>query len=64
LIYTQYRKEEIVSLLAKGQSNNQIAEALLISYKTVNNHVRNIYQKTSVRNRVQLVNLLQADREA
>ncbi|MEE9306729.1 MAG: helix-turn-helix transcriptional regulator [Spirochaetia bacterium] len=58
------REEEIVSLLAKGQSYNQIAEALFISYKTVDNHVCNIYQKTSVRNRVQLSNLLQANREA
>ena len=58
------REEEIVSLLAKGQSYNQIAEALFISYKTVDNHVCNIYQKTSVRNRVQLINLLQANREA
>jgi len=58
------REGEIVSLLAKGQSYNQIAEALFISYKTVDNHIRNIYQKTSVRNRVQLINLLQANREA
>lgn len=58
------REGEIVSLLAKGQSYNQIAEALFISYKTVDNHVRNIYQKTAVRNRVKLINLLQANREA
>jgi DNA-binding CsgD family transcriptional regulator/tellurite resistance protein TehA-like permease len=58
------REGEIISLLAKGESYNQIAETLFISYKTVDNHVRNIYQKTAVRNRVQLINLLQANRQA
>ena len=42
------RETEVISRLARGDSYNRIAEALFISYKTVDNHVRNIYQKTSV----------------
>jgi DNA-binding CsgD family transcriptional regulator len=54
------REREIVQLLLAGKSYNQVADALFISYKTVDNHVQNIYQKTGVRNRLQLANLLQA----
>lgn len=57
------REAEIVSLLAGGRSYNEIAAALFISYKTVDNHIRSIYQKTAVKNRVQLLNLLQANRK-
>lgn len=56
------REGEIVQLLTAGRSYNEMADALFISYKTVDNHVQNIYQKTGVKNRLQLANLLQANR--
>ncbi|HNY21101.1 MAG TPA: helix-turn-helix transcriptional regulator [Treponemataceae bacterium] len=49
------RENEIVSLLIAGKTNNEIAEALFISAKTVETHLYNIYRKTDVSSRVQLV---------
>lgn len=49
------RESEIVSLLIAGKTNNEIAEALFISAKTVETHLYNIYRKTDVSSRVQLV---------
>ena len=42
-------------LLAKGLSNERIAEELVISYHTVRAHVRNIYGKLEVHNRQELL---------
>jgi DNA-binding CsgD family transcriptional regulator len=49
------RELEVLGLAASGQSNQEIAAALFISYHTVVNHVRHIYEKTGVRSRVELV---------
>lgn len=49
------RESEIVELIAQGWSNKQIAVALGISYKTVKIHVRHIYEKMEVDNRVAAV---------
>jgi LuxR family maltose regulon positive regulatory protein len=43
----------VLSLLAAGNSNPQIAEALVVSVNTVKGHVKNIYRKLNVSNRVQ-----------
>jgi DNA-binding CsgD family transcriptional regulator len=56
------REAEIITLLIQGCSYNQIADRLFIAYKTVDNHLRSIYQKTEVKNRLQLLNLIQANR--
>jgi DNA-binding NarL/FixJ family response regulator len=47
------REREILQLIARGQSNAQIAEQLSISLKTVRNHVSNIYNKLQVADRAQ-----------
>lgn len=47
------REREILSLIARGETNNQIAERLTISMKTVRNHVANIYSKLQVADRAQ-----------
>ncbi len=52
------REGEIIALLVEGSTTKEAAERLFISAKTVENHVYNIYQKTQVRNRVELVNLI------
>jgi DNA-binding CsgD family transcriptional regulator len=49
------REMEILSLILKGLSNQDVAESLFISEHTVKKHVLNIYRKLHVRNRMQLL---------
>lgn len=53
------REKEIIALLLKGLSNREIAEKLFISPNTVKTHIKNIYAKLGVSNRVLLFSLLQ-----
>lgn len=48
------REQEILSWVAKGSSNRDIASKLNISEHTVKNHLKNILQKLHLENRVQL----------
>lgn len=50
------REFEVVKLVEEGQTNKEIAQALGISVNTVNNHLANIFQKTGVRSRIDLLN--------
>ena len=45
------REVEVLRLLARGLSNKQIARALVISPKTVANHIEHIYSKINVSTR-------------
>jgi DNA-binding NarL/FixJ family response regulator len=45
------REVEVLRLLARGLSNKQIAERLVVARKTVANHIEHIYTKTGVSNR-------------
>jgi DNA-binding CsgD family transcriptional regulator len=45
------REIEVMSLIADGQTNGQIAAHLFLAEKTVKNHVRRIYSKLGVGNR-------------
>jgi HD-GYP domain-containing protein (c-di-GMP phosphodiesterase class II)/DNA-binding CsgD family transcriptional regulator len=45
------REIEVLRLLARGLSNRQIAERLVVARKTVDNHVEHIYTKIGVSNR-------------
>lgn len=49
------REYEVLQLLAKGHSNNDIAESLFISLSTVKTHVSNLYSKMGVKSRIQAV---------
>jgi len=49
------REIELLSLIAKGLSNQEIAQRLFISLPTVKWHASNIYRKLGVRNRTQAV---------
>lgn len=49
------REKEILELIAQGLDNNQIAASLVISSKTVRNHINNIYSKLQVTNRARAV---------
>jgi putative nucleotidyltransferase with HDIG domain len=46
------REAEVLSLAVRGLSNRQIAEALVVSPKTVGHHIENIYSKIGVSTRV------------
>ena len=45
------REAEVMSLIADGQTNGEIATRLFLAEKTVKNHVRRIYSKLGVGSR-------------
>ncbi|WP_196467905.1 response regulator transcription factor [Planomonospora sp. ID91781] len=49
------RETEVLRLVAKGLSYRQIAERLVLSHRTVQNHVQNTLNKLQLHNRVELV---------
>ena len=52
------RETEIIQLICKGKSNQDISDSLYISLQTVKDHIHRIFLKTGVKNRVQLTNLI------
>jgi DNA-binding CsgD family transcriptional regulator len=46
-----HREREVLYLLATGQTDRKIAESLIISPRTVNRHVSNIFVKLEVPSR-------------
>lgn len=48
------RECEVIRLVARGDSNRQIAEALVISEKTVKAHISNILRKLGLNDRTQM----------
>jgi ATP/maltotriose-dependent transcriptional regulator MalT len=53
------RETEIVRLIAAGLSNREVAERLVLSVKTVETHVRNVFAKLGVSSRVELAVLVE-----
>ena len=49
------REREVLTLIAEGMSNAQIADRLSISEKTVRNHVSNLFDKLGVWTRAQAI---------
>lgn len=47
------REREILTLLGKNNSNQEIAQALFLSESTVKTHLRNLFRKLNVRNRME-----------
>jgi DNA-binding NarL/FixJ family response regulator len=47
------REMEIMELISKSMTNEEIADKLFISSKTVKTHLRNIFVKAGIRNRVE-----------
>jgi DNA-binding NarL/FixJ family response regulator len=49
------REREVLELMARGLSNNEIARKLVVSPKTVRNHVSNVFAKLQVSDRAQAI---------
>ncbi|HEX3641313.1 MAG TPA: LuxR C-terminal-related transcriptional regulator, partial [Ktedonobacteraceae bacterium] len=49
------RELQVLQLLARGASNQEIAQELVIVVDTVKRHVSHIFSKLGVKNRVQAV---------
>lgn len=50
-----YREVEVLKLIGRGMNNQEIAQELFLSEKTVKNHLTNIFRKISVVDRTQAV---------
>jgi DNA-binding NarL/FixJ family response regulator len=48
------RETEVLKMVAKGMSYKQIAQRLVVSHRTVQNHVQNTLRKLQMHNRVEL----------
>ncbi|MGH2607873.1 MAG: alpha/beta fold hydrolase [Tepidiformaceae bacterium] len=47
------REMEVLHLVVRGLSNREIAEALVLSPRTIERHLENLYRKTGTRNRAE-----------
>ena len=48
-----YRQNEVLTMIAKGMQNKEIAKALNLSIYTVMDHVKHLYNKLSVSSRAE-----------
>lgn len=55
------REQDIVSLLIDGMQDKEICDALFITSNTLKKHILNIYRKTGINKRVQLLKLVRKD---
>ena len=55
------RETEVLRLLAHGSKSQEIAASLFVSESTVRSHIRNIYSKLGVSNRMELLAKLQPE---
>lgn len=49
------RELDVLRLMASGQSNQEIAQTLILAISTIKMHIKHIYGKLGVRNRVQAI---------
>lgn len=49
------RELEVLNLLVAGLSNDEIADRIILSKNTVKTHLRNLYGKLGVHNRIQAI---------
>lgn len=53
------RETDVVDIFARGRSVESIGRQLGVSENTVKTHLRNVYRKTSVHSREELLNLIE-----
>jgi DNA-binding CsgD family transcriptional regulator len=58
------REIEVLQWVAKGKSNQQIAEKLFLSPFTVKNHIQNILKRLGAKNRLEAASLLGSVRQS
>jgi DNA-binding CsgD family transcriptional regulator len=56
------REEDVIRQVLAGKTNKEIAASLFITVQTVKDHLYRIFQKTGLRSRVQLINLVRTHR--
>ncbi len=56
------REREVIEYVLSGLSIKEISGKLGRSFKTINNHIYNIYEKTGVSNKIELLNLIRENR--
>ena len=52
------REKEVAGLIYQGKSNKEIAEMLFLSESTVKTHIYNIFRKLDVKNRIEVVRII------
>lgn len=49
------REKEVISLILLGKKNKEISDELYVDISTIKSHINNIYRKTGVKNRKELL---------
>lgn len=52
------REKEVLELITKGYKNTEIAQTLFVSNNTIKTHIKNIYSKLDVENRIQAIKMV------
>jgi DNA-binding NarL/FixJ family response regulator len=55
------REREVATLAARGLTSREIAETIVVSTRTVENHLQRAYEKLGVRGRAELAEALGSD---
>lgn len=56
------RQNDIINLIAKGFTNQEIADQLHVSVHTIKNHKQILFKRTNVRNSIELANYMSKER--
>ena len=59
LYHLTAREKDVAKLICQGQKYKDISESLFIAERTVTKHVQNIFEKTQVSNKIELINKLE-----
>ena len=54
------REKEVLTFLTTGLSNEEIAKKMFVSKNTIKTHIKNIYSKLDVKNRIQAIKKIRA----